>query len=130
MYSKSFADRIDWYHNAYGTVLIYEDQDSLTQLKEKYQNVIEPEKIDQWSEHSSGMHQFALWTAFCAEGLGCNLQHYNDAINTFIGRECGVDSAWDLKAQLVFGTSESAKQRKEREFKDLTGRVIVRGGGH
>ena len=71
------------------------------------------------------MHQFALWTAFCAEGLGCNLQHYD--INEAIRKEWKVDPQWDLKAELVFGTPES-KGRKEREFKDLSGRVVVKGG--
>jgi hypothetical protein len=38
-----------------------------------------------------------------------------------------VDEAWDLKAQLVFGESKT-RGRKDREFKDLSGRVIVKGG--
>jgi hypothetical protein len=94
--------------------------------RDRFAGVISSEKIDQWSEHSSGMHQFALWTAFCAEGLGCNLQHYNPTINGAVQKEWKIDGQWDLKAQLVFGTSES-KGRKEREFKDLSGRVLVRG---
>ena len=38
-----------------------------------------------------------------------------------------VDEAWDLKAQLVFGESKT-RGRKDRGFKDLSGRVIVKGG--
>lgn len=34
-----------------------------------------------WANQSNGMHQYMLWTAFEAEGLGCNLQHYNPIID-------------------------------------------------
>ena len=35
-YSKNFAERIDVYRGAHGTVLVYEDQDSLAELKKKF----------------------------------------------------------------------------------------------
>lgn len=44
-----------------------------------------------------------VWTALEAEGLGCNLQHYNPLIDVKVANEWGIDSEWGLKAQMVFG---------------------------
>lgn len=62
------------------------------------------DKFPQWSEHTSAMHQYMLWTTFEAEGLGCNLQHYNPLPNEAVAKVWGVPADWDLKAQLVIGT--------------------------
>ena len=35
VYDKHFDERIGWYRNAYGTILCFEDQDSLSQLKKR-----------------------------------------------------------------------------------------------
>jgi hypothetical protein len=35
VFDKYFDERIGWYRNGYGTVLCFEDQDSLSQLKER-----------------------------------------------------------------------------------------------
>ena len=52
------------------------------------------------------MHQFVIWTAFEAEGLGCNLQHYNPLIDIKLASMFDVPVTWNLKAQLVFGKPE------------------------
>jgi len=57
----------------------------------------------EWEEHSSGMHQFIVWAALAAEGLGCNLQHYQPSITPFVRESYGVPASWALKCQLVFG---------------------------
>lgn len=44
-----------------------------------------------------------VWTALEAEGLGCNLQHYNPLIDKKVQKEWGLPETWTLKAQLVFG---------------------------
>jgi uncharacterized protein len=78
------------------------------------------DKFPQWSEHTSAMHQYALWVAFEAEGLGCNLQHYNPLPDQKVSETWGVPLEWSLKAQLVFGTpAEGAReglQKKEQKY--------------
>jgi predicted oxidoreductase (fatty acid repression mutant protein) len=71
------------------------------------------------------MHQFAIWTALEAEGLGCNLQHYNPLIDAKVAEKWGVDSDWELNAQLVFGKPEG--KAGEKQFQSLESRVKVFG---
>lgn len=49
------------------------------------------------------MHQFYLWAALEAEGLGANLQHYNPVANQKTADTFGIPQEWQLKGQLVFG---------------------------
>lgn len=72
------------------------------------------------------MHQYALWSALEAEGLGVNLQHYNPLIDTRLEGMYGVPATWSLKAQMVFGTPTGAPG--EKTFKPVVGeRVRVFG---
>lgn len=59
------------------------------------------------------MHQFAIWTALEAEGLGANLQHYNPLIDEKVAAQWGIDADWVLSAQLVFGKREGEAGPKE-----------------
>ncbi len=61
------------------------------------------------SEQTNGMHQYVMWTAFDAEGLGCNLQHYNPLIDVRLETEFNIPTTWSMKAQLVFGKPEGEK---------------------
>lgn len=56
-----------------------------------------------WTYQCDAMLQFALWTALEAEGLGCNLQHYNPDIDAKVAAEFNIPEAWQLNAQLVIG---------------------------
>jgi len=127
VFSTYFEPMIAKYHKGYGTILCFEDQDSVAELKKQYEGIITPEKFEQWSEHSAGMHQFALWCALEAEGMGANLQHYNPHIDEMVRKIWNVSPGWSLKAQLVFGTPEKHTERK-KEAKPLEERVLVKGG--
>jgi predicted oxidoreductase (fatty acid repression mutant protein) len=72
------------------------------------------------------MHQFTIWTAFEAEGLGANLQHYGALIDTKVQEAWNISPDWELTAQLVFGGVEGGA--KEKTFKELEGeRFFVHG---
>lgn len=73
------------------------------------------------SEHTSGMHQYALWVALEAEGLGVNLQHYNPSIDTRLETMYDVPATWSLKSQMVFGKPIGGA--KEKTFKPVEERV-------
>jgi predicted oxidoreductase (fatty acid repression mutant protein) len=49
------------------------------------------------------MHQYIVWTALVAEGLGCNLQHYQHTIVPYLMQNYGIEKSWVCKAQLVIG---------------------------
>lgn len=95
-------------HNAfragYGTILFYEDEEKLDELRKiapKY-----AEHVSSWSEQSSGMLQFAIWTALEDMGLGASLQHYNPLIDDAVRRCWLIDKSWRLIAQMPFGSPE------------------------
>jgi len=119
------AGRIKGWNESYGTVMWFEDQDALHDLGEK-QPMTKP-LLTEWSDHSSGIYQFIVWTALEAEGLGANLQHFNfhpgitaDVLSTY-----GLPESWKLKAQLVFGKPTGGPN--EKTFEPLEKRVLVKG---
>jgi len=95
------ADKIAMFKGAAGTILFFEDQTVVEGLQEKFAPYAD--KFPTWAVHSSGMLQYAIWTALEAEGLGANLQHYNPLIDAQVAAEWKVPSSWTLSAQLVFG---------------------------
>ena len=101
----------------------------------------------EWGQQSNGIAQYTgkrvhqthpflgllidcivAWTAFCAEGLGCSLQHYQKGLTERINAEWGLPSHWVLSAQLVFGTPNGPPRGGvEKQFADIEPRVKVFG---
>ncbi|ENU80246.1 hypothetical protein F975_02001 [Acinetobacter sp. ANC 3789] len=88
-----------------GTVLFYEDQDVVKGLQEQF--AAYADNFPVWSEHSSGIAQFAVWTALAEQGVGASLQHYNPIIDAETAETFAVPANWKLRAQLVFGSIEA-----------------------
>ncbi len=101
-------------------VLFFESRAVVSGMQSKF--ALYADKFPVWATQSDAMHQFTIWTALEAEGLGCNLQHYNPLIDARVASEWKVDSDWELNAQLVFGTplgqpGEKSFQPVEERFK-------------
>jgi len=80
----------------------------------------------EWAQESDAMHQYALWCALEAEGLGANLQHYNPLIDAKVTKEWNVPESWKLRAEMVIGGR--AGEPGEKMFKPVDGeRFIVHG---
>ncbi|KAJ5886555.1 uncharacterized protein N7473_009229 [Penicillium subrubescens] len=118
-----YKPRIAGFRAGYGTVLFYEDPAPLKPLEEKWPMLID--KFPEWSNHSTGMHQFALWTLLEAEGLGCNLQHYSPMVDARVAEEWNLPVDWSLKAQLVFGKPTGPP--REKTFEPLEKRIFIHG---
>lgn len=112
-------DKINSFRNGYGTVLFFEDQSVIEQLQSNF--ALYKDNFPIWSEQSSGMLQFAVWTALEIEGLGASLQHYNPLIDEEVKQQWSVPAKWKLIAQMPFG-KPSAKP-SDKEFKPLEDRV-------
>ena len=70
----------------------------------------------------------SAWTALCAEGLGCNLQHYQPGISPAVQKEWNVPAEWSLRAQLVFGTPTGPPRGGvDKKFAPLEPRLKVYG---
>ena len=101
--------------SAFGTVLFYEDQSIVHQLQKKVP--FSANEFPLWSEQTSGMAQFAIWTSLADLGLGASLQHYNPTIDRAVSDYFNIEQSWLMKAQLVFGSIEGKALDKE-EFDD------------
>jgi len=95
---------------AYGTVLFYEDQAVIQQLQKKMP--LNSEDFPAWSEQTSGMAQFAVWTTLADSGLGASLQHYNPLIDERVAEHFQIEKNWLLRAQLCFGSIEQTVAEK------------------
>lgn len=88
-----------------GTVLFYEDQDTVKGLQEKF--ALYADNFPVWSEQSGGMAQLAVWTALADEGIGASLQHYNPISDAGAAKAFNVPASWKLRAQMPFGSNEA-----------------------
>lgn len=106
-----------------GTVLFFEDQKVVKGLQEQF--ALYADNFPIWSEHTSAMHQYAIWNALAAVGAGASLQHYNPVIDKGVAAAWNVPADWTLRAQLVFGGI--AAPAGEKSFAPLADRVKVYG---
>ena len=118
------AEKIAGFAAGHGTVLFFEDQNTVRELQEE--NPKYSGSFPLWSLQSSGMLQYIVWTALEAEGLGASLQHYNPLIDDRVRERWGLPESWTLISQMPFGAPEA--QPGEKEFLPLEERVRVFGG--
>ena len=62
-------------------------------------------RASQWSLHSAGMAQLAVWLAIAEQGLGANLQHYAQLAGEGgeVQRYFELPETWKCMAEMVFG---------------------------
>ena len=102
--------KINSFAAGYGTVLFYEDQDVVKSLQEQF--ALYADNFPVWSEHSSAIAQFAVWTALSEQNIGASLQHYNPIVDAEIAEIFDIPANWKLRAQLVFGSIEAPAGEK------------------
>ena len=102
--------KINSFAAGYGTVLFYEDQDVVKALQEQF--ALYADNFPVWSEHSSAIAQFAVWTALSEQNIGASLQHYNPIVDAEIAEVFDIPANWKLRAQLVFGSIEAPAGEK------------------
>ncbi|KAH0041072.1 Nitroreductase, partial [Aureobasidium melanogenum] len=118
--------KVQGFRGAYGTVLFFEDVESVKELNPRFAKM--SEENPEWYDHSSGMHQYVVWTALEAEGLGCNLQHYQGMMHEEMYAQWNIPETWQAKSQLVFGKPLSGPLvDKEKTFRDIKDCIKVYG---
>ncbi|MFC6651345.1 nitroreductase family protein [Paenibacillus rhizoplanae] len=115
------AQKLSSFKAGYGTVLFYEDQAVVKHLQENF--ALYAENFPIWSNQSSGILQYVVWTAFAEEGLGASLQHYNPLIDDEVKETFGISADWKLIAQMPFGNILTPPG--EKEFQPIEERVKV-----
>jgi hypothetical protein len=116
-------EKIDGFAAGYGTVLFFEDVRPVKTLQENFPTYAE--HFPNWSQNSSGMLQFIVWTGLESEGFGASLQHYAPVVEDEVKRRWGFPPEWKLIAQMPFGTPTAAPGPKE--FLPLEERFKVMG---
>ena len=112
-------EKIDSFRNGYASVLFFEDQNVVKNLQEQFS--LYKDNFPVWSQQSSGMLQYVIWTSLAVEGLGASLQHYNEIIEEDVAKEWSIPSGWKLVAQMPFGKPVAGAG--EKEFLPLDERV-------
>ena len=102
--------KISSFEAGFGTVLFYEDQDTVKALQEQF--ALYADNFPVWSEHSTGIAQFSVWTALSEKNIGASLQHYNPIVDAEVAQMFDIPENWKLRAQLVFGSIESLAGEK------------------
>ena len=105
----------------YGTILFFEDENAVKKLQDGFP--LYADKFPVYSQHTSGMVQFIVWTALEAEGLGCSLQHYSPLVDETVQKSWNVPANWKLVAQMPFGNP--TKPAGEKTFQPIEERVKV-----
>lgn len=118
---KATQDKMSAFAAGYGTVLFFEDQTVIEGLQQQFASY--KDNFPKWSAHSSGMHQFVVWTALETEGFGASLQHYNPLVDEEVKRTWGLPDSWSLIAQMPFG--KPVAQPGEKTFKPLEERIKI-----
>jgi len=126
-YEAHTKSRIEGFRNAYGTILFFEDPENTRSLQEKFPNF--KDHFPTWSQHTSAIHQYIIWTALANSGLGANLQHYNPIIDQKVQDQWNIPADWTLTAQLVFGKPTAPAGPKPTGMKKpLNERLFIHGG--
>ncbi|CAH0281336.1 nitroreductase family protein [Peribacillus simplex] len=105
--------------NGYGTVLFFEDQAIIDRLQEQFKTYAENFPI--WSNQSSAILQFVVWTSLEIEGFGASLQHYNPLIDDEVRKTWDISRDWKLIAQMPFG--KPTAEPGDKDFSPLEERV-------
>lgn len=120
-------DRIAGYSDAYGTILFWDDRSCVKRMEENAPDIYK-DKTDEWAQQSNGMHQYYMWVALEALGMGANLQHYNPLIDDDVKKTWDIPSGWVLTAQMVFGAAKEGTISEPRQQRlPLEQRLLVFG---
>jgi predicted oxidoreductase (fatty acid repression mutant protein) len=114
-------EKINSFKNGYGTILYFEDMSIVEGLQKQF--TLYKDNFPVWSQQSSGMLQFVIWTALAEEDLGASLQHYSEVTKADVKKEWNIPDSWKLIAQMPFGKPTAAPD--EKQFLPIEDRVKV-----
>lgn len=106
--------KMDSFAAGAGTVLFFEDQDTIAKLQKDFPTYADNFPI--FAEQSGGMAQLAVWVALAEAGIGASLQHYSPLIDDAVAQTWNLPKSWKLLAQMPFGSNE--KPFGEKTFID------------
>ncbi|EPY2306999.1 nitroreductase family protein [Clostridium sporogenes] len=118
---ESTEEKINSFASGYGTILYFEDMSVVEDLQKQF--ALYRDNFPIWSQQSSAMHQFVIWTSLEIEGFGASLQHYNELIEEDVKKEWDIPNNWKLIAQMPFG--KPVVNPDEKQYKPLEERIRI-----
>ncbi|ENK0837799.1 nitroreductase family protein [Clostridium botulinum] len=118
---ESTEEKINSFASGYGTILYFEDMSVVEDLQKQF--ALYKDNFPIWSQQSSAMHQFVIWTSLEIEGFGASLQHYNELIEEDVKKEWDIPNNWKLIAQMPFG--KPVVNPDEKQYKPLEERIRI-----
>ena len=118
---SSTEEKLTSFQNGYGTILYFEDQDTVTDLQKKFP--LYQQNFPIWSLQSSGMLQNNIWLMLEEAGFGVSLQHYNPLIDEKVSTNWKTPKSWKLLAEMPFGKPLASPDAKT--FFPLSERVKI-----
>lgn len=103
--------KINSFKAGYGTVLFFEDQDTVGRLQQKLPTY--RETFPKWALQSNGMLQYSIWISLEKAGFGASLQHYNPLIDEKVKSTWDIPASWSLLAEMVFGKPYAIPEPKD-----------------
>jgi predicted oxidoreductase (fatty acid repression mutant protein) len=120
---QSTEQRLNSFRSGYGTVMFFEDLAVIEAMQANF--VTYQDRFPTWSQQSSGMLQYVVWTSLETVGFGASLQHYNPLIDEKVKAEWRIPETWQLIAQMPFGKPTAPP--RDKDFKPLEERIKVFG---
>ncbi|WP_336786366.1 nitroreductase family protein [Paenibacillus sp. MMO-177] len=117
----STEQRVDSFKAGYGSVLFFEDATVIEGLQKQFPSYAD--NFPKWSQQSSGIVQYVVWTLLEEEGLGASLQHYNPLIDEEVKQTWNIPASWQLIAQMPFGAPTA--EPGEKQFQPIDERVKI-----
>lgn len=114
-------EKITSFRQGFGTVLFFEDEAVVKGLQDQFPPY--KDKFLEWSEHSSAIVQYMVWTVLAEHNIGASLQHYNPLVDDACAKLFDVPASWHLIAQMPFGSIAGMADAKTHE--PLENRVKV-----
>ena len=115
------AEKINSFAAAYGTVLFFEDWQTVEKLQVKFP--LYKDNFPLWAYQANAMAEYLVWTALAENGMGASLQHYNPLIDEAVKENFAISPTWKLIAQMPFGVKGGEPENKT--FLPIEDRVKV-----
>jgi uncharacterized protein len=92
---------LEGFKAAHGSILFFEDQETVSRLQAEHPRNAEVFPV--YSLQSSGMLQYAVWTALAHEGVGANVQHFVKLTEDWARGKGIAPETWKSIAQMTYG---------------------------
>lgn len=113
--------KIDAFARAYGTILFFEDRNSLMRLKKQFPQYAKNMRL--WTQQANAILQYMIWQTLSENEVGASLQHYNELIDKAVIKMFNLPKTWELVAQMPFGSIEI--EPTEKTFLPLDERLKI-----